>query len=142
MNRFKISSENVTIKFLQINGKKLTRSIYTQIENKRFFNKEVAFIGDEVLGYVRDKTDKVLIWSQQGMLRKTILTPYFKLRKSSPYLSAENAEWFFLLAEIKYTLFDDGNFNEIVNDVTDYDQKVEKVKAFLDHISDDMQIFI
>jgi hypothetical protein len=142
MDTFKISAENITIKFLQINGKKLTRSVYTQIENKRFFDKQVGFIGDQVLGYVLDKTDKVLIWSQKGMLRKTILTPYFKLRKSSPYLSAEKAEWFLLLADIKYTLSDDGNFNEIVNDVADYDRKVEKVKAFLDQITDDMQIFI
>jgi len=70
------------------------------------------------------------------------MTPYYKLRKSSPYLSPENAELFFLLADIKYTIFDNETFNEIVNYVADYDQKVEKVKAFPDKITGDMQIFI
>jgi len=142
MDTLKIFAENVTIKFLQFNGKKLTRSVYTQIENKRFFDKDVSFTGDQVLGYILDKTDKVLIWSKTGMLRKTTMTPYSKLRKSSPYLSAEKAELFFLLADIKYTLFDNETFNEIVNYVADYDLKVEKVKAFLDKITGDMQIFI
>ena len=68
----KIKTVDVQIKVVTVDGKKMTKSVFTQILYSPCFDKEGLFKGDEILGFVKQDT-KWLIWVQNGLLRKTEL---------------------------------------------------------------------
>ena len=144
MDNINITPFNVSIKVITLGGKKLTKSIFIQIENRRFFDKSLKFIGDGIHGFIKNGTDRYLLWTQNGILRKTNLSPYYEIKSSGRRIRFEKVEWFCDLAKIEnYGSYDDANgLEDIIKDIDDYDKKVAKVAKFLSQITDDMQIFL
>ncbi len=77
---FTLLSLNVTINQVSIGNKKLTKTIFNQIEFRDFFDENIDFIGDAIIGYVKDKDNRFLLWVKEGKLRKTNLNKYYLLR--------------------------------------------------------------
>ncbi|MCG9911867.1 MAG: hypothetical protein MH137_11250 [Flavobacteriales bacterium] len=64
----------VSIKQVYIGNKRLTKSIFKQIESRSAFDKDLNFLGSEILGYVLDDKTKFLIFvNEKGDLCKSKL---------------------------------------------------------------------
>jgi hypothetical protein len=74
---FTLHPQNVTINQVSIGKKKLTKSIFNQIESQDCFNQSLDFIGNVIIGYVKDKDSRYLVWVFEGKLRKTNLKEYY-----------------------------------------------------------------
>lgn len=68
----KIMTATVTIQLITVDGKKMTKSVFNQIQDDNCFDKNMNFTGDSFLGYIID-SGKVLLWIKNGELRKTHL---------------------------------------------------------------------
>jgi hypothetical protein len=68
----KIKTVGVQLNVITVDGKKMTKSVFSQIIKASCFDKEGFFKGDEVLGFVKQDT-RWLIWVKDGLLRKTEL---------------------------------------------------------------------
>ena len=51
----------IEIMTLSLKNKKLTKSIFNQIETRDCFNKELDFKGDKYFGYIKEKDERYLI---------------------------------------------------------------------------------
>jgi len=135
---------NVTIKQVVVGNKKLTKSVFSQIENVPCFNENIDFIGDNVIGYIKDKNDKFLLWVKNNKLRKTSLTSYYKL---TPYIESsfiEDIEWFLKKTGLNYemnSIHYRNKASENIDDKERYINLVRKVRAFLNELID-KQIFL
>jgi len=74
-----IAPLDIEIRTISLKNKKLTKSIFNQIETRDCFNKELDFKGDKYFGYIKEKEQRYLIWSVEGKLRKTNLSEYSKI---------------------------------------------------------------
>lgn len=75
MNKnLEISTATVSIKLITVDNKKMTKSVFMQIQKEAAFDIEFNFIGSNILGYVMDDSSKYLLWvNNNGELRKTSL---------------------------------------------------------------------
>lgn len=78
---YKLNPLNVTIREVLIGNKKLTKSIFNQIESRGCFNNAIEFIGDDIIGYVKVLNDRYLLWTKDGKLRKSRLNDYYNLNE-------------------------------------------------------------
>lgn len=144
MEEIKILPLNVAIKVVTIDGKKMTKSMFNQIEQRFFFDKEINFKGDGLIGFIKEKTHRYLLWTQNGILRRTNLSPYYNLKKSNRYILLTDVAWFCRLIRIDCNWSDDprATLDDCVNDLKEYDKKIDRVFNFLNKIDDSMQLFL
>ena len=137
--------DKIEIKTLSLGGKKLTKSIFIQIEFKDCFNEVLDFNGTEYYGYVKDKDNRVLIWNLDGKLKKTSLSQYSNLRRINDFYTHQDIEWFLRKCKIKHDAYDDErkrfkiDLDAEAQDI--YNKLVDKVKQFISEILDH-QIYI
>jgi hypothetical protein len=133
---------NVSIKIISLDGRKLTKSIFNQIEHRRCFDHNIDFIGDELLGYVRDKNARFLVWIHQEKVRKTALSPYYELEKTSHRTKLEDSLWFCRLTQTELNEnYDETTLQDRIINPEKYDQLIDKVNDFLIQVAE-KQIFI
>jgi len=134
---------NVTITQVSIVNKKLSKSIFNQVEYGDCFDQEMNFIGDPVYGYVKDKDNRYLLWTIGGKLRRTRLTKYYDLKTSVENASLENTEWFLRKAKLEYEMYDDyrDRLSDGLEDHKRYLELVTKTKEFLKGLID-KQIYL
>ena len=144
MNKIDTVPLGVELKTITLNGKKLTKSIFNQIEFKDCFDHNMDFIGDGLFGYIKDKNQRYLIWSYAGKLKKTNLTDYSKLYELRDTHTSTDIIWFLKKGAIHFDDYDNGgSFRIDFDNVTleKYNMLVTKVKAFISDILN-QQLFI
>lgn len=140
---YKLTQLNVTIREVAIGNKRLTKTIFNQIEFETCFNEDMDFVGESIIGYVKDNSERFLLWVKEGKLRRSNLTPYYKLPKDATYAFINNVSWFLRKCKIEFDGIDDNNesvFNT-VTDFEDYENLVAKNRKFLDSLVD-QQVFL
>ncbi|GGC44749.1 hypothetical protein GCM10011386_41280 [Parapedobacter defluvii] len=140
---YKLTQLNVTVREVVVGNKRLTKTMFNQIEHESCFNEKMDFIGDLIIGYTKDKDDRFLLWVNKGKLRKTKLTPYYKLSRSADYTKLYEVSWFLKKGKIEFEGLDKGEqaVSETVADPKLYEALVDKVRSFLDSLVD-QQIFL
>lgn len=143
MSGLDLTQFNVTITHVSIANKKLTKSIFNQIEYGNCFDEEMNFIGDPVYGYVKDKDYRYLLWTIGGKLRRTGLTKYYDLKTNVENASLESTEWFLRNTKLEYEMYDDyrDRLSEGLKDHKRYIELVTKSKDFLKGLVD-KQIYL
>ncbi|MDB5013685.1 MAG: hypothetical protein JWQ25_1887 [Daejeonella sp.] len=143
MSDFKLNKLNVTIKEVSFGNKKLTKPIFNQIEFGDCFNDQIDFTGDAIIGYVKDKDSRYLLWVTNGKLRRTGLTQYRELKTDIERASLEKAEWFLRKTKLKHDMADDyrDRLSEGLEEPERYVELVKKTKVFLDSLID-KQIYL
>lgn len=143
MSGLDLTKFNVTITQVSLANKKLTKSIFNQIEYSNCFDEEMNFIGDPVYGYVKDKDNRYLLWTTGGKLRRTALTKYYDLKTNVENASLENAEWFLRNTRLEHEMNDDyrDRLSEGLKDHKRYIELVSKTKDFLKGLVD-KQIYL
>lgn len=72
--------EEITIKLntLEINGRRINKSIFNQLLIEEGYNSRVVFEGNKVLGFVFDRGKRVMIFlNEDNLLRKQILPEHW-----------------------------------------------------------------
>lgn len=148
-NDFRIRTASVNIKVMTVDEKRMTKSVFNQIEAGNPFNKDLEFCGDGLLGYVKDR-GKYLLWIKDGKLRRYNLQNLQLIvtleRNTNLTRDIENALWalhirytssapyYNLKNELEKALGDKRNFEKFKLIQT-------SAKEFLNHIAD-CQLFI
>ena len=136
----------VSIQVITIDNKRMTKSIFNQIQKENCFDRNYYFLGNDILGYVFDKDQKWLLWVKHSELRKYSLKNIEQLSKVE--CKKDNNEFY---VETEYSrdrlkllgvYFHDkiGNkhyFSEDQDPVT----KIKNAKSFLNQI-ENKQLFI
>ncbi len=140
---YKLTQLSVTIREVVIGNKRLTKSVFNQIEHESCFNEYMDFMGNLIIGYTKDKDDRFLLWANKGKLRKTKLSPYYRLAKSAVYAKLYEVSWFLKKGKIEFEGLDEDRktVSETVVDPKRYEALVDKVRSFLDSLVD-QQIFL
>ncbi|MFB2119903.1 hypothetical protein [Parapedobacter sp. 2B3] len=101
------------------------------------------FVGDVIIGYTKDSDGKFLLWVKDGKLRRSSLTPYYKLPKDANYAALHKVSWFLKRCGINFEGLDDSKetVSNTVADPKQYECLVDKVRKFLESLVD-MQIFL
>lgn len=144
MSDFTLIPLNVSINQVSIGNKKLTKSIFNQIEFADCFNKEMDFVGDAILGYVKEKDSRFLLWVINGKLRRTSLTnKYRDLQENVEWASLEKTEWFLRKTKLKHSMSDGyrDQLSEGLEEHEKYINLVKKTNEFL-NILTDKQIYL
>lgn len=143
MSDYTLNPLNVTISQVSIGNKKLTKSIFNQIELGDYFTENMDFAGDAVIGYVKEKDTRYLLWTVNGKLRKRGLTDYKALQVDVERASYDKTVWFLRKTKLKYTVADDvrDKLSAWLEDTEKYVLLVNKVKAFLESLND-KQIYL
>lgn len=134
---------NVTINQVSIGNKKLTKTIFNQIEFRDLFDENIDFIGDSIIGYVKDKDNRFLLWVTEGKLRKTNLNKYYLLRYDPGISKIRETEWFLNKVRLKFDLEENyhNKFMECLEKPERYQELIDKVKKFLEGLVD-RQIYL
>lgn len=74
----KISTVTVKIQVVTIDGKRMSKAVFNQINFEDAFNECMNFDGDQILGYVKNEHFDYLLWTWNGQLFKTPLTNLLK----------------------------------------------------------------
>lgn len=140
---FTLLSLNVTINQVSIGNKKLTKTIFNQIEFRDFFDENIDFIGDSIIGYVKDKDNRFLLWVKEGKLRKTNLNKYYLLRYDPGISKIQETEWFLNKVRLKFDLEENyhNKLLECLEHPERYKELIDKVKKFLEGLVD-RQIYL
>jgi len=143
MNGLDPKELKATLTQVSIDNKKLTKSIFNQIEYGDCFDHEMNFIGDPVYGYVKDKDYRYLLWTIGGKLRRTSLSRYYELKASVENASLEKTEWFLKKTRLEYEMYDEyrDRLSEGIEDHKRYLELVAKAKEFLKGLID-KQIYL
>ncbi len=80
----KIRTVGVQINIVTVDGKKMTKSVFSQILYSPCFGSSGIFKGDEILGFVQ-LDSRWLIWVKDGLLRKTELKTLYYSEYTSGY---------------------------------------------------------
>lgn len=145
MSDFTLNPLNVTINQVSLGNKKLTKSIFNQIEFRDCMNSEMDFAGDKIIGYVKEKDQRYLLWVVDGKLRKTGLKKYADLKENIDWASLEKTEWFLIKTKLKHSMSDD--YRDSLSEGLEFEEReryvmlIRKVKDFLGSLND-MQIYL
>lgn len=137
---------DVEIKTINLKNKKLTKSIFNQIETKTCFDKKLDFIGDRFFGYIRDKDKRYLLWSDNEKLRKTCLSDYSLPKIDTEYkYTFSDIEWVLKKCGIAYYAHDDERGRLKIEfekeAITKYNNLIDNVRAFMSEVWN-YQLFI
>lgn len=143
MSDYKLTPLNVTIHEVLIGNKKLIKSVFNQIELDSCFNEKIEFVGDAIIGYIKDKDLRYLLWVKDGKLRKTNLALYYKLKTNVEWASLDATVWFLRKTKLKFFESDDyrDRLSEGLEDKDKYLKLVKKTHLFLDMLTD-KQVFL
>ena len=136
-------AHQIQIKTISVNGRKLTKSLFSQMESRDCIDAELGFKGDEILGFVSVSGKRFLLWISNGLLKKTDLEPYYKILLASSSTFFQNVRWFLRLTRIEF-YEPIGSIGKL-SDLDDQDvfyEKVAKLRTFLHTIKPEMQIFL
>ena len=100
--KLEITTASVTIQLVTVDGKKMTKAVFNQVQEENCLDKNLFFVGDTLLGFVKDGY-KWLLWVKNGELRRTNLDflesflqyedignlQYFQVRKILKFLGIE-----------------------------------------------------
>jgi hypothetical protein len=138
------STPKIEIKTVTIDGRKLTKSIFSQLGDYYCLNENLEFTGDNIIGYVNHNNVKYLLWVKNGLLKKTNLDSYRKVLGASSDTFAENISWFLRLTNIDYYIQAGakGTLSDSIEDQDGFYQKVGKLRLFLNTIKPEMQVFV
>lgn len=146
-----IQQLDITIKYLNLNNKKLTKSIFNQIEDESCFNSKMDFIGSRYFGYIKEKNKKFLIWEIDGKLRRTDLSVYISLKyidEKRIYRSSQNNDnlrWFLNKCNIDYDE-EDYQYGDKIEmsdtSIDEYNSLYAKVKDFISELMERHQLYI
>lgn len=140
---FTLQPLNVTINQVSIGNKKLTKTIFNQIEVRDCFDENIDFIGDVIIGYIKDKEIRYLLWIIDGKLRKSNLKRYYSLWNNPDFAPFHEIEWF--LDKVRLKCDFEGQHGDSLSGALEHPQRyselVEKVKEFLGTLVD-RQIYI
>ena len=76
MNKaLEINTVSVSIRLLEVDGKKMTKAVFSQIQEKYPFSPEFEYLGGDILGYVVDSKHRHLLYVQHGEMRKCDISP-------------------------------------------------------------------
>jgi len=137
MHHISIVSQNVEIKTIALNSKKITKAIFNQIESATCFDSNLDFIGDQYFGYVKDKDLRILIWSVEGKLKRTNLSVYSKLKKldETDCYTHQDIEWFLRKCKIQFDIYDDERHRSTIElkaaDAQQYNLLLDKANTFI-----------
>jgi len=73
-----VKSQLVEIKVAFVGGRKMTKAVFNQIQEEIPFDKGYNFTGDKCLGYVVIGSDKYMLWTIGGELRKLNFTGFYE----------------------------------------------------------------
>lgn len=107
MSDFSLNPLHVTVNQVSLGNKKLTKSIFNQIEFGDCFTEEMDFSGDEIIGYVKEKDTRYLLWTVNGKLRRRGLSDYKALQIDTERASYDKTLWFLRKTKLKYKVADD-----------------------------------
>jgi hypothetical protein len=140
-----IKALNIEIKTITMGERKLTKSIFNQLEHKDCFNGTMDFIGEKLYGYVKIQNERFILWNERGKLKKTSITKYFNLIKVNfDQRNQDVASWFLNKCNIEPAESEDYRDTELrldYNGALEYNSLIAKVKAFTSIVLDS-QIFI
>ena len=133
----------IEIKTVIIDSRKLNKSLFGQLGEYYCLDANLEFTGDEILGYVNHNRVKYLLWVKNGLLRKTNLDQYRKILSTSSNTFVENIAWFLRSAKVEYYVCsgNKGMVADSIDDLEDFNEKIDKLSLFLDSIKPDMQLF-
>jgi len=136
--------KNIQIKTIIIDGKKMTRCHFNQVEEYDCINSDIEFKGDEIYGYVNSSGKRCLLWSRKGLLRRTNLAPYYNSKYASEDDFTHRHIWFLRLIRTSYSTRDEyaGKLRDDVEELDTFKQKIKKLGEFLSTIKGDMQLFL
>ncbi|MGF7028263.1 hypothetical protein [Sphingobacterium multivorum] len=145
MSEFILHPLNITINQMSIGNKKLTKTIFNQIEEENYFTRSLDFKGDAIIGYINDRNNRYLLWSKNGKLRKTNITLYYKLERDPSYAELNRVEWFLKKVGIKYSVDQSDRYDIKIHHVLEntqlYSELVDKADSFLQELTD-KQIYL
>ncbi|MGJ1366774.1 hypothetical protein [Sphingobacterium spiritivorum] len=145
MSEFTLQPLNITINQVSIGNKKLTKTIFNQIEEKGCFTRDLDFVGDTIIGYINDRNNRYLLWSKNGKLRRTNISLYYKLERDPSCAELHHVEWFLKKVGIKYYVDQseryDIRINHVLEDTKLYSDMVDKANSFLRELTD-RQIYL
>jgi len=145
MDQISITPLGLEIKTIVLGNKKLTKSIFNQIEYKDCFDSHLNFIGTEYFGYVNDIEDRVLLWNDNGKLKKTELDKYINLRTIDNLDIPNNLDWILKKCVIKFDLHDNfrGKYKIQLGlkEIKYYNNLVDRARSFINKVLDH-QIYI
>jgi len=143
MLEFTIHPLNIAINQVSIGNKKLTKSIFNQIEGLDCFDENLDFRGDTIIGYVKDKDNRYLLWLVDGKLKKTNLKGYYLLGRNPEYSKFHEVEWFLNKVHLGYCFENrySDRLSEALEQPERYKEIVDKAKDFLDTLVD-KQIYL
>ncbi len=138
MSEYNLNPLNLTIKEVSIGSKKLTKSIFNQIEPESCFDENIDFVGENIIGYIKDKNDRFLLWVKDGKLRKSRLTNYYKLKTDVERASLDATSWFLRKTKLEFDEYDDlrDSLSLGLANYSAYIELVKKAHAFLDTLVD------
>lgn len=93
-----VEQSTIKISVMTIDGKRLTKSIFDQLENRNPFDSDFSFKAEKVFGYVNVKNEsklgfnKVIIFEHRGKLYKYNTLPIYILSISSLESRYKNLE--------------------------------------------------
>ncbi|MBB1643616.1 hypothetical protein [Sphingobacterium sp. UME9] len=144
MKNLDLTQLKVTITQVSVANKKLTKSIFNQIEYDDCFDQEMNFIGDPIYGYVKGTDSRYLLWTIDGRLRRTRLRKYYNLKSDIEYASIEDTEWFLRKVGLAYEIDDSHRVHRLsvsIEDHKTYTELVDNAKEFLNGLID-KQIYL
>jgi len=140
---FTLQPLNITINQVSIGNKKLTKTIFNQIEVRDCFDENLDFIGDTIIGYVKEKDIRYLLWVIEGKLRKSNLKRYYLLWSNPDFAPFHETEWFLDKVQLKHNF--EGQHGDTLSRALQhpkrYSELVDKAKEFLGTLVD-RQIYI
>jgi len=104
----------------------------------------LEFTGGQIIGYCTHNNIKYLLWVKKGLLKKTNLDSYKKVLKTSHSTFVENISWSLRLTKVEYHLGiqSSGTVSDSIEDLGTLNEKIAKLRAFLNSIKPEIQIFL
>ncbi|EHQ29793.1 hypothetical protein [Mucilaginibacter paludis] len=144
METIKLDPLKAEIKTLVLGGKKLTKSIFRQIEFRDCVDERMNFTGDKCFGYVKDGEHRFVLWLYNGNLRKMGLSPYMRLKELEYDSTTLDIELFVFKCKLGYYATEERGgytieFKE--GERQKYNELVVKVKKLISEVMEN-QIFL
>jgi len=149
MEKISIQTVPVTIRVMEVGGKRMTLSVFNQIQNGDFFSEEIADENRDAcyIGWVSHKGEKYILFNVNGSLKKD----KFEYQRTDKSLKSrvESARLNFAHWE-KYSDRNPDNFeaaeNALIKAKAEYDEDFKFCReindAYMQRFADETQIFI
>ena len=146
----KILTANVTIQLITVDGKRMTKAVFEQIQTESPFNENFEFTGKSYLGYVvNSKGTKVLLWvTHSGDLRKIGLIEHNVIKDLMLNKPVDSYYFHFkrngilLINLSKYLLFNESVYFVSKSNHDNVMHKLTNIDRFLTNLKDQLYIAV